>query len=243
MNIRAVVLIFVFFLLITGGAIYSWHSTRIATMLVGSWRDENSLVEYWADGTKIGTYDFGVVTHGKWSVEKDVIVCVPDASSRGHITRQKIVSLDQGSLVITNLADGKTYHATRVSPKPVEGLWGGKWDDKWPVFLTVTPGDRKDTYRVQYTWLENVKDHDFSSQEIDGQKVVNHIEAGFLILKVEGDSGILYGAFGHPRMAYLVRMPISKMPEISSSDSVLREYGWKSGTIPAADALALVKGP
>jgi len=127
---------------------------------------------------------------------------------------------------------------SQTAEKPIDGLWGGKWDDTWPVYIEVHPGDQPGEYKVEYRWLENGSDMEFSHQEHLGRKVGNHIEAGFLIFMVDDHSGILYGAFDNPRMANLVRIPSTagKLEEIS-----LEDYGWKPGAIPADEALAKIK--
>ncbi len=42
-----------------------------------------------------------------------------------------------------------------------EGLWGGKWDDKWTVFLKIETSADTNSYKVQYLWQENASDQSF----------------------------------------------------------------------------------
>ena len=121
------------------------------------------------------------------------------------------------------------------------GLWGGKWDDKWPVFLEIEKGTNSDGYKVQYyIWLENMGDSSFSKQARVVKQVGAHFEADSLIFKVDGDKGMLYGAFEKPRMANLVKIS-SPLPSVSESDDVLQKHQWKAGAIPASEALAKIK--
>jgi len=121
-----------------------------------------------------------------------------------------------------------------------EGLWGGKWDDKWSVFLQIEKGADTNSFKVQYIWLESQDGSEFSKQEHVVKKVGAHFEADFLIFKVGGDKGMLYGAFKKPRMANLVKID-AKLPAATECDDVLRKYQWKAGAIPAAEALEKIK--
>jgi hypothetical protein len=120
------------------------------------------------------------------------------------------------------------------------GLWGGKWDDLWPVFLQIQRGTEPDTYQVEYIWLENGSDKKLSRMVHEGRKADGHFEARFLKFKLDGATGMLYGAFGQPRMANLVKIE-SGTPNRSNYEKLLRESGWKAGAIPAAEALAKIK--
>jgi hypothetical protein len=122
--------------------------------------------------------------------------------------------------------------------KSIEGLWGGKWDDSWPVFIEVHAGSRPGEYKVVYRWLENLSDAKFSREDLVGKTIGNHIEAKFLIFSVDERGGILYGAFDNPRMANLVRIT----PDNTNvEDVVLESHGWVPGAIPADEALAKIK--
>jgi hypothetical protein len=123
-----------------------------------------------------------------------------------------------------------------------DGLWGGKWDDKWAVFLKVEPRAGSDRYTVQYLWIENSSDKAFSKSEYVAAEIGAYFEAGSLMFRVDGDKGMLYGAFTKPRMANLVRIN-GELPSVSECDSVLRKHQWKAGAIPAAEALAIIEDP
>ncbi|MEI9997950.1 MAG: hypothetical protein WDO13_01665 [Verrucomicrobiota bacterium] len=45
--------------------------------------------------------------------------------------------------------------ARAADPAALTGTWGGKWDDTWPVFLIVSPGDHPGEVKVVYRWFEN----------------------------------------------------------------------------------------
>jgi len=130
--------------------------------------------------------------------------------------------------------------ALTTQAAPTEGIWGGKWDDKWPVFITVKPGEKEGAYVVQYTWLEDTDDKDFSRQQHEGKARGQHIRAAFLFLKVEDKTGLLYGAFGRPRMANLVKL--EAIPTVAEADEALRAAGWKPGFLPAGEAFKLITG-
>ncbi len=83
-------------------------------LIVGKWRDENSLVVYRSDGTKIAKYDSGVENEGRWLFEGPVVVFTPtNAQGRSYPTRQKVLSLTETDLVIEDETK-RVYHARRV---------------------------------------------------------------------------------------------------------------------------------
>ena len=121
-----------------------------------------------------------------------------------------------------------------------EGIWGGKWDDMWPVFLEIEKGADTNSYKVQYIWLENTSNSSFFKKERVAKQVGAHFEADFLVFKIDGDKGMLYGAFENPRMANLVKID-SKLPSVSECDAVLQKHQWKAEAIPASEALEKIK--
>jgi hypothetical protein len=88
-------------------------------LLVGSWRDENSLVTYNADGTKSGIYDSGGTEKGTWSIEGDIMTDVR-AESNGKsiekptIFRYQILEITGEKFVSKSLNGGEMWHAARV---------------------------------------------------------------------------------------------------------------------------------
>jgi len=72
------------------------------------------------------------------------------------------------------------------SQDPVVGLWGGKWDDTWPVFLLVETNSEPNTYRVDYHWLENSEHSSFSTEELIGYKTNSYVHAKFLDFRMTG---------------------------------------------------------
>jgi len=121
--------------------------------------------------------------------------------------------------------------------KPIEGLWGGKWDDTWPVFIEIHAGNNPGEYKIDYRWLENPGEP-LSHQERLGHKAGNHIESGSLIFMIDDHGGLLYGAFENPRMANLVRITPNT---VKVEDIVLENYGWTPGATPAGEALEKIK--
>jgi hypothetical protein len=133
------------------------------------------------------------------------------------------------------LTNSTTAGEVATNSDPVLGVWGGKWDDQWPVFLSVQAGTVTNTYHIRYLWSESSGDETFSHSERTGHQVNHHIEASLLSFKITGDTGMLHGQFPQPRMANLVRL--SSIPKPDDADRTLRAAGWKEGAIPATDAL------
>ena len=121
-----------------------------------------------------------------------------------------------------------------------EGVWGGKWDDHWPVFLDITRGDKTNTYKVRYLWLEDDGDTSFSTRKLVGKKNGQHFKANFLLFKMSGETGMLYGSFVQPRMANLVKINTG-VPSVRECTNVLEKHQWKTNAIPASQALKKIK--
>ena len=121
------------------------------------------------------------------------------------------------------------------------GLWGGKWDDTWPVFLQIEAGTEPGTYKVQYIWLERTPDKDFSRQETTARKVRDYFDAGQMVFKLDGASGTLYGDFGKPMMANLVKIN-SDLPAAPVSTGTLRKNGWRPGVVAPYEAYKKITG-
>jgi hypothetical protein len=123
----------------------------------------------------------------------------------------------------------------------IEGLWGGKWDDQWPVFLKVEKGSNSGTYKIEYIWLEDTEDSQFSTKNLKTKKIGDYFTTGMLSFKLGENGGLLYGDFAKPRMANLVKMD-SPLPSVSEAGKKLQESGWKAGVIPAEDARKQIQG-
>ncbi len=87
-------------------------------LLLGSWRFDNSVITYNADGTKIDTFDNGNSTKSIWSVDGDIITLgmVETNGKRLEATRQsqfQIIELTEEKFVSKG-PDGKEWHAVRV---------------------------------------------------------------------------------------------------------------------------------
>jgi hypothetical protein len=130
-----------------------------------------------------------------------------------------------------------------ASQDVVIGLWGGKWDDTWPVFLLIETNGEPHTYKVRYQWLENLDDSMFSTRELTGYKTNNYVHAKFLDFRMTETNGMLYGKFKIPRMANLVRLDPSTNPSVENADDLLRKYGWAENGLPAGKAFKKITGP
>jgi hypothetical protein len=159
---------------------------------------------------------------------------------------KKILTLIIVGAFVAALAIMLTNRAMAIqaqSPDAVVGLWGGKWDDTWPVFLLIERNAEPNTYKVQYRWLENSNDPTFSTQELIGYQTNQYVHAKHLDFRMTETYGMLYGAFKNPRMANLVRLDPSEHPSVENDDALLRKYGWTEGRIPARKALKIITGP
>jgi hypothetical protein len=120
-----------------------------------------------------------------------------------------------------------------------EGTWGGKWDDKWTVFVTIEKDPKVEGgYAITYRHFE----HEGGTMSVDcfaGKGQGEAIIADPLLIKTSGKSGLLYGDFSTPRMANLVKIDPAPSEFL---DVDLKKYGWKTGAIPAAQAQMRIMG-
>jgi len=88
-------------------------------LIVGQWRDENSTIEYFPNGTKIGVYDSGMRMKGKWTIEDNVVIFTLSNNKRNKNNEHRILKLDRNELVLENLASHQVFHAKRL---PDDGM-------------------------------------------------------------------------------------------------------------------------
>lgn len=179
-------------------------------------------------------------------------------NSQGKELKAEFISESEGSVRIKRTSDGRMF-LLKVSSlsdedqlwikeqkqskevkknESIEGLWGGKWDDEWPVFLTIEKGAGKGKYKVLYSWVENLG-NPFSSMDQSGEQQKSYIRSRLLYFKLIEKKMMLYGEFPNPRMANLVRIT-DKGKNLEDVD--LEKNGWKEGVIPASDAYKRITG-
>jgi hypothetical protein len=90
-----------------------------------------------------------------------------------------VVALATLTNTVKEFSTGNATAIHEPSHDAVIGLWGGKWDDTWPVFLLIETNAGPNTYNVQYRWLENLDDSTFSTRELKGYKTNNYVHAKF----------------------------------------------------------------
>lgn len=173
-------------------------------------------------------------------------------NAEGSEIEAEFISVKGGIVTMRRVPDNKTVQVPMASlseedrtwiesqGKPLLGIWGGKWDDQWPVFITVAPGDEPGKYAVVYTWVESFG-RPFRESEREGeQQEGGYIRARALFFKLSQTDGMLYGKFRRPRMARLVR--ISEGYDIDLTEIELADYGWEPGAIPAGEAYTEITG-
>jgi hypothetical protein len=95
-----------------------------ARLLIGTWRDENSVITYSADGTRFAQWDKGTTRKYKWSFSRGIIQGeiiemdgqpVFNGGAGGFKTR--LISITPSTLVTMD-SKGKTWHSERVGASP-----------------------------------------------------------------------------------------------------------------------------
>ncbi|MDB4265978.1 hypothetical protein N9841_02190, partial [Akkermansiaceae bacterium] len=78
--------------------------------LVGRWRDENSVHEYFPDGSYIAYHDDGKTLRWTWSVEGDLLTM----EINGLVRSFRILEIGQSSYCISATDQKEIYHAHRI---------------------------------------------------------------------------------------------------------------------------------
>ena len=104
---------------------WAFKEAEAARLLIGTWRDENSVITYSADGTRFVQWDKGTTRKYRWSFRRGIIqgeIIEMNGEPRfgggagGFKTR--IISITPSTLV-TMESDGKTWHSTRTADATV----------------------------------------------------------------------------------------------------------------------------
>jgi hypothetical protein len=124
---------------------------------------------------------------------------------------------------------------------PSTGLWGGKWDDTWEVYLRVHPREpgQSGTRKIEYIWREDFGRPLRHNTSTAREQVAGYLHTGDLYFRLDYATGLLWGNFKTPRMANLVRMNPS-LSDLETADPA--GYGWKEGKIPALKASEIILG-
>jgi hypothetical protein len=91
-------------------------------MIVGTWRDNNSVATYKADGTRNTKYDNGDESFGTWHVEGDILTDVINKymKKNGRIMTfnktytMRFVYIDDGRYTLRQEGDGSIWNATKM---------------------------------------------------------------------------------------------------------------------------------
>lgn len=94
---------------------FGCHKKAPDELIVGKWRDENSTIEYFPDGTKIGVYDSGMRMKGKWVIEDNIVIFTLSNNKRTKSNEHRILKIDRDDLVLENMASHQVFHAKRLA--------------------------------------------------------------------------------------------------------------------------------
>lgn len=85
-------------------------------LIIGSWRDEDNITSFNADGTRLSKTDKGDTMQGTWSLDGDILTSVRsllNAERAPATIRVQLLQLKADKLVIKE-QDGKEWHAVRI---------------------------------------------------------------------------------------------------------------------------------
>lgn len=126
-------------------------------------------------------------------------------------------------LLLASLAFSSVLNAAEV--------WGGKWDNRWMVFLMIE--EHGDSIQVTYRWEERVGES-LGNRDFPGKKRGPILEIGRQITARLGkDMGLLYGGFATPRAANLVKLKVTSLEKVNEEE--LKAAGWKAEPLDAAE--------
>ena len=91
-------------------------------MIVGTWRDNNSVATYNADGTRNTKYDNGDESFGTWHIEGDILTDVINKYKKknGRIMifnktyAMTFLYIDENRYTLRHDGDGSIWNATRI---------------------------------------------------------------------------------------------------------------------------------
>jgi len=171
-------------------------------------------------------------------------------NDKGNTLEAEFISGDDDEITVRRISDKMIFFIPtdtlsekdrewiKQQTQSFEGVWGGKWDDTWPVFLIVKKGSSENQYSVTYTWREN-RGRPLRSEDKEGKDEGGYIHSGSLFFKTSGKTGMLYGKFSRPRMANLVLIDDA---DVDLENVELETHGWKPGVIPAGEAYVEITG-
>ena len=104
---------------------WALKEAEAARLLIGTWRDENSVITYSADGTRFVQWDNGTTRKHRWSLRRGIIQGEtiemngePRYGGGAGGFKTRIISITPSTLV-TMESDGKTWHSTRTADATV----------------------------------------------------------------------------------------------------------------------------
>jgi hypothetical protein len=91
-------------------------------MIVGTWRDNNSVATYKADGTRHTKYDNGDESFGTWHVEGDILIDVINKYMKKNGTSMifnrtytmRFLYIDENRYTLRQESNGSIWNATKM---------------------------------------------------------------------------------------------------------------------------------
>lgn len=139
------------------------------------------------------------------------------------------------NVLLSSLSDADVKLIKSSSGNTIEGVWGGKWDDQWPVFLVVKTGE-DGKYDVGYHWYENLN-RPMQSGSMTGTKNGSYVETRVHLFRVIDGKLFVYGKFSRPRAARMVKLSITA-DQLEEVD--LAKEGWEEGVPGAEEAKQMI---
>jgi len=104
---------------------------------------------------------------------------------------------------------------SRIFLSAIVGAWGGKWDNRWPVFFVIVDTGEP-TYKVFYKWKERV-DGPYSLSDGMARGGLSEVQFSNINISIDpdnSDKAIAKGDFPTPRKANLIRLPPSPIENL-----------------------------
>jgi hypothetical protein len=91
-------------------------------LIVGTWRDKNSVATYRVDGTRHTKYDNGDESFGSWYIEGDILTDVINKYKEKNgrikifnkIYRARLLYIDENRCTLKYDYDGSIWNATKI---------------------------------------------------------------------------------------------------------------------------------
>ncbi|MGR3174591.1 MAG: Lcl domain-containing protein [Candidatus Scalindua sp.] len=153
---------------------------RYSSLILGRWKIEVGICEYFKNGNFFHTSNSGEKTQGKWNIEGDaLIIKFSQSTQRSGTNIYKILDISPSAYKIVGISgDRGTYNARKIKPlksfQAISNKLPGKWEGNVgneQAKLTITDNSNKNKF-YGYIIYNKIKEYLFVEIRNNGQVVL-----------------------------------------------------------------------